>query len=91
MLLGVLLIILGFLTIIFPLESFVTLSMVFSIGLFVIGIFQAIMAFSHKDSISSWVWEFIGGIVTMFIGAYLMNNEAAIGMEGWPCIQAFIC
>ncbi|NLR90982.1 MULTISPECIES: HdeD family acid-resistance protein [Flammeovirga] len=73
---GLLLIVLSLFTLAFPLSSFISLSILFSASLFVAGIVQSIFAIEFKHSGIKWFWEFLSGLVVMFIGAYLIMNQA---------------
>ena len=76
LLLGVLFILLGLWVLKTPLQSYLALSMLFSISFFVSGIAEIFYAVSNKDHLDGWGWILTGGIVDLLIGILLIPNPA---------------
>lgn len=73
LIIGILYLILGVYVLRTPVESFLTLSVLFSIGFLVSGIFQIGFAVS-SSFLPGWVWGLISGLVDVFIGIFLIRN-----------------
>ncbi len=71
--LGILLIIGGIYVITVPVESYVTLSIFFSVMIFVNGIFDVVFSISNSKIINGWGWYLAGGILEILLGIVLMN------------------
>ncbi len=70
-----------------PAQSYVVLSILFSVAVLISGIFEIAFAISNKH-ISSWGWYLAGGIIDIIIGIYLIVFPA-ISMEVIPFLIAF--
>ena len=57
-----------------PLESYLTLSVLFSVTFFVNGIFEVIYSLSNRKDMDNWGWVLAGGIIDMFFGFWLMSS-----------------
>ena len=57
-----------------PLESYVTLAMLFAIGILVAGFIQSWFAISNRKEIDGWGWQLALGIMEIFIGFVLISN-----------------
>ena len=57
-----------------PLESYVSLSIIFSVFIFVSGIFQIAFSISSRNEIKGWGWYLAGGILDLIIGILLMTH-----------------
>lgn len=88
LLLGLLYIALGIYLMFVPLASYVALSILFSVAMFVSGLLEISFAISNKKNISSWGWYLTGGIVDLILGVFLMANPG-LSMEALPFILAF--
>lgn len=86
--LGILFIGFSFLLMFTPLESYIALSIAFSIIMFVSGIFEIIFSISNRKTSSIWGWYLASGIIDLLIGFYLMLNPG-ISMIIIPFIVAF--
>ncbi|MFD1553373.1 HdeD family acid-resistance protein [Putridiphycobacter roseus] len=73
-LLGILYVILGFWVFSTPLESYVTLTMVFSIFIFASGIMEIAFAVANSNQTVGWGWYLTGGILDLIIGILLISN-----------------
>ncbi len=74
LLIGILYIIAGVWVFQTPLASYVSLSIVFSVFIFVSGIFQIVFAISSKQDIEGWGWYLAGGILDLLIGLLLITH-----------------
>lgn len=74
LLLGVLYLFAGFWVFRTPMESYVTLSIVFSAFILVSGIFEVTFALSSRNQIQGWGWYLAGGILDFIIGGLLISH-----------------
>jgi len=74
MIIGVLFILLGIYIFTTPLETYVTLAIFFSVSFIVSGIFDIYFSIQNKDSLHSWGWYLVSGLLTLVIGIYLVIN-----------------
>lgn len=57
-----------------PLTSYISLSIIFSVFIFISGILEIIFFISNRKEIDSWGWYLAGGILDLIIGILLMSN-----------------
>ena len=88
LLLGILYVAFGIFLMFTPLSSYVALSILFAVAMFVSGIFEIIFSISNKNTISSWGWYLASGIIDFIIGLFLMAN-VNLSMEVLPFVVAF--
>lgn len=88
MIIGILFIILGIYVFRVPLDTYVTLSYIFSITFIVSGISDIIFSISNREYIKSWIWHLIGGIISLLIGIYLVMNPD-ISLNILPFVVGF--
>ena len=74
LLIGVLYIIAGVWVFQTPLASYVSLSIVFSVFIFVSGISQIVFSISSRNEINNWGWYLAGGIIDLIIGLLLISH-----------------
>nr|WP_321227933.1 DUF308 domain-containing protein [uncultured Psychroserpens sp.] len=74
LLIGVLYIIAGVWVFQTPLASYVSLSIVFSVFIFISGISQIVFSISNKSDIQGWGWYLAGGILDLIIGVLLISH-----------------
>ena len=74
LILGVLFIITGILVLRTPLESYLTLSILFSVTFFVNGIFEIVYSISNRRQLDNWGWVLAGGVVDLLFGLWLMSS-----------------
>jgi uncharacterized membrane protein HdeD (DUF308 family) len=86
--LGVLFIIFAIWLLMDPLSSYAALSILFSIFMFISGIFEITFAISNRNSISSWGWYLAGGIIDLIIGIILIGSPG-LSMAVLPFVLAF--
>lgn len=71
-----------------PMASYIALSIMFSIAMFVSGTLEILFAVSNRKHISSWGWYLAGGIIDLILGIYLMASPG-LSMTVLPFILAF--
>ncbi|MBJ2175666.1 DUF308 domain-containing protein [Aureibaculum sp. A20] len=74
LLIGILYIIAGVWVFQTPLESYVSLSIIFSVFIFVSGISQIALSISSKNEMQDWGWYLAGGILDLIIGILLITH-----------------
>lgn len=74
MILGVLFIIAGILVLRTPLESYLALSILFSVTFFVNGIFEIVYSIANRQQLVNWGWVLAGGIIDLLFGIWLMSS-----------------
>jgi uncharacterized membrane protein HdeD (DUF308 family) len=70
---GLLFLIVGFLPIFYPLESYVTLSILFGVTILITGIIELIYALSDRK-IKGWGWRLFAAIIDIVLGIILISN-----------------
>ena len=88
LLLGLLYILIAICLMFTPLASYVALSVLFSVSMFVSGTLEILFAVTNKKNISSWGWYLVGGIIDLILGIYLIAYPM-VSMEVIPFIIAF--
>ena len=88
LLVGLLYIIVAIYLMFAPLASYVALSILFSVSMFVSGLFEIAFALANKKGISSWGWYLAGGIIDLILGIFLMASPG-LSMEVLPFVLAF--
>lgn len=88
LLLGLLYILIAICLMFTPVATYIALSVLFSIAMFVSGTLEILFAISNKKNISSWGWYLAGGIIDLILGIYLMAN-VGLSMAVLPFIVAF--
>ena len=71
---GLLFLLTGIYTLASPLESYVTLSMLFSLTFIMSGISEAIFAITNRKELDHWGWTLIYGILTFLVGLLLVSR-----------------
>ncbi|QRM90826.1 HdeD family acid-resistance protein [Lacinutrix sp. WUR7] len=74
LLIGILYIIAGVWVFQTPLASYVSLSIVFSVFIFVSGISQIFFSLSSRNEVQGWGWYLAGGILDLIIGLLLITH-----------------
>jgi uncharacterized membrane protein HdeD (DUF308 family) len=72
--LGLLFICVGILVLRTPLESYLTLSILFSVTLFISGISEIIYSVTNRKELSNWGWVLAGGIIDLLLGIWLISS-----------------
>ena len=86
--LGILLILTGIWVIRTPVESYVSLAILFSIMVFVNGIIDIAFSISNSEYIKGWGWKLAGGILEMLLGVFLMIYPE-VSIEVLPLVLGF--
>lgn len=73
---GILYIFLGIWILRTPLESYVSLSLIFSAFIVLSGIFWIALSISVNENLSGWGWFLVGGILELVIGTLLIMYPA---------------
>lgn len=76
LILGVLFIMMGIWVFRTPIESFITLSIVFSVLILFSGIFGIIFSIAERKDLKGWGWYLTGGILDLLIGILLVSHPA---------------
>tara|TARA_R110000744_G_scaffold325657_2_gene431495 strand:- start:11113 stop:11748 length:636 start_codon:yes stop_codon:yes gene_type:complete len=85
---GILFIALGIYVFTVPVETYVTLSYLFSISFIVFGLAETFFSVSNRKSLSNWGWFLVGGILNLLIGIYLIANPG-ISVLVLPLVVGF--
>ncbi len=88
LLLGIIFIAAGVLVALTPLSSYVTLSIFFSVAIFVAGMFQIFYAIANQNALPGWGWQFASGIIDVLIGGVLLTYPD-LSMIALPFIVGF--
>lgn len=70
---GVLFIIMGIWVMSTPIASYITLSIFFSVLMFISGLFELIFAISNRKNIDGWGWYLTAAIIDFIIGVVLIS------------------
>ncbi|MDD7886772.1 HdeD family acid-resistance protein [Flavivirga sp. 57AJ16] len=70
--LGVLFIVLGIWMYRTPEASYVSLALIFSISIFISGVFSIIFSLSNRKKMESWGWHLVGGLFDLILGTLLI-------------------
>jgi uncharacterized membrane protein HdeD (DUF308 family) len=73
LLVGILFIIMGIWVFSTPIASYITLSIFFSILMFISGLFELIFAISNAKNIDSWGWYLTAAIIDFIVGIILIS------------------
>jgi len=74
LILGVLFIISGIQVLRTPVESYLALSILFSVTFFVNGIFEITYSISNRKELDNWGWMLTGGVVDLLFGIWLLSS-----------------
>ncbi|MGJ1312186.1 MULTISPECIES: HdeD family acid-resistance protein [Sphingobacterium] len=89
LILGILLIVCGIYVFTAPLETYVTLSVLFSISFVVSGLFDIIFSLSNRKSISGSGWYLVSGLLSFLMGIYLIIYPG-ISITILPFVAGFV-
>ena len=85
---GILLVVLGFYVLSTPASSYLALSLIFSISFLFSGVMEIIFSLSNKNEIEGWGWYLTGGILNALFGLLLLSNPA-ISLATLPFVIGF--
>lgn len=71
-----------------PVEAYVSLSILFAVGIFITGVLETLFAIIARKAIDGWGWTLAGGILDIVIGIYLMTYPL-VTMQVLPLILGF--
>lgn len=71
-----------------PAAAYVSLSILFAIGILLTGILETIFAVTASRSLHGWGWTLAGGVLDMVIGSYLLTYPL-LTMQVLPFIVGF--
>jgi len=86
---GLIFIGIGIYTLMSPLESYLTLSIIFSLSFLFSGLFETIFSISNRNEIDNWGWTLAFGILTFLLGVLLIMNPV-ISITTLPLYVGFI-
>lgn len=89
LIIGIIFIGIGIYTLFSPLESYLTLSILFSLSFLFSGLFEIIFSISNRKEIENWGWTLAFGILTFLIGVLLIMNPE-LSMTTLPLIVGFV-
>lgn len=69
---GILFIGLGIWILASPVSSYLSLSILFACGMLFAGLFEVVFALGNRNSLDGWGWTLAGGMIDLFLGAYLL-------------------
>lgn len=87
-LIGFLFLFAGFWVFLTPVESYLTLNIVFSAFILVSGVFEMAFALSNRAEIRGWGWYMVGGLLDLIIGGLLLAHPV-MTMEILPFYVGF--
>ncbi len=88
LLLGILFIGAALLLMFYPLAGYGALVILFSVCIFVSGIFEIVFAASNRDVMSGWGWYLAAGVIDLILGAFLVMYPI-VSAAALPFILAF--
>ncbi len=74
LILGILFICVGIWVLRTPLESYLTLSILFSVTIFISGISEIIFSITNRKEMDNWGWVLAGGIIDLLLGIWLISS-----------------
>lgn len=72
LILGILFLVFGIYIFTVPLETYVTLSILFSISFITSGLFEIFFSIQNSKTLSGWGWYLVGGLFSLTMGVYLV-------------------
>jgi uncharacterized membrane protein HdeD (DUF308 family) len=72
-----------------PLESYLALSIIFSVAFLLTGLLEIAFSISNRNELEGWGWHLALGIVTLLVGIMLVGNPA-ISMVTLPFFVGFV-
>lgn len=73
-LIGIVYIVLGVWVFRTPLASYISLSIIFSVFIFISGILEIIFSISNIKKTENWAWYLVGGILDLIMGVLLISH-----------------
>lgn len=88
LILGIIFIIFGIYVISTPVETYLTLSILFSISFIVSGLLDIFFSVQNSKALSGWGWYLVSGLLSLAIGIYLLAYPA-ISVSILPFVVGF--
>ena len=89
LILGILFICTGIWVLRTPLESYLTLSILFSVTIFISGISEIIFSVSNRKEMENWGWVLVGGIIDLLLGIWLISSPL-LSISVLPFVVGFM-
>ncbi|WP_432709173.1 HdeD family acid-resistance protein [Pedobacter sp.] len=71
-----------------PVVSYLSLSLLFAFLMLLAGIFETVFSIGNHKTLQGWGWVLVGGLIDLFLGAYLLYYPA-LSMVVLPLIVGF--
>ena len=88
LILGILFILCGIGVIISPQDSYLTLSILFSLSFLVSGIIETFFALQNTKNLNGWGWYLVSGLISLIMGIFLLMHPA-LSMSILPLVVGF--
>jgi len=88
LILGILFILCGIGVIISPQDSYLTLSILFSLSFLVSGIIETFFALQNTKNLNGWGWYLVSGLISLIMGIFLLMYPA-LSMFILPLVVGF--
>jgi uncharacterized membrane protein HdeD (DUF308 family) len=89
LIIGILFIGVGIWVFITPVASYFALAILFSVTIFVSGIFEIIYSIANRKEMDNWGWVLTGGIIDLLIGIWLMSSPL-LSISVLPFVVGFM-
>ena len=89
LILGILFILCGIGVIISPQDSYLTLSILFSLSFLISGITESFFALQNTKTLNGWGWYLVSGLISLIMGIFLLMYPA-LSMFILPCSRIHI-
>ena len=86
---GIIFVITGIYTVSQPLDSYLALSVIFSISFLLTGVMEIYFAIANRQQVDNWGWNLAMGILDFIVGMILLSNPA-LSMATLPLFVGFI-
>lgn len=73
---GIVFILVGIITITYPISTYLTFATFFGFTILIGGILKVAFAISNRDSLTGWGWNLVAGFVSLILGIILVNAPA---------------
>ncbi|HWV70900.1 MAG TPA: DUF308 domain-containing protein [Pseudosphingobacterium sp.] len=87
---GLLLIVIGCLTIWRPFQSYLFISLAFSILIIISGVLEIVFAVKHKKTVEAWGYTLIDGLIDVAMGSYLLLSPLLMMIVLTPLISIWV-
>ncbi|WCT13174.1 HdeD family acid-resistance protein [Mucilaginibacter jinjuensis] len=85
---GIIFVLAGLVTLMYPISTYITFAMFFGIAILIGGILKISFAISNRESLTGWGWNLVSGFVSFMIGIMLINSPE-ISLLSLPFIIGF--